>query len=174
MELTLKVYTGKKYKTVHIKTNSKGVASFKTSGLAKGNHKVVVSGKHPGYTFDPVTSYIKVVKPKKLTFEVSKETHKAVSTIMFRVFLKGKAVNGIKLNLHVYNGKKVVKTIKLKSRNYHKKKGFVGYTTNELSVGKHKVVIKPANVKYSGSKKSSIKISKKQKKHADYSSVLSA
>jgi predicted outer membrane repeat protein len=173
MELILKVYTGKKFKTVKIKTNSKGIASFKTSSLSKGSHTIIVNGNHPGYYLKTLKSTIKVVKPKKLTFRVTKKSYEDGSNVIFRVFLKGKAVNGIKLNLNIYNGKKIVKTIKLKSTTYKKKKGIVGYFTNKLSVGKHKVVLEPENVKYSGSKKSSIKITKKQTSYPASSSKIS-
>lgn len=38
----VKVYTGKKYKTVVVKSNSKGVFKLKTSNLTKGLHKIIV------------------------------------------------------------------------------------------------------------------------------------
>lgn len=174
MKVTLKIYTGKKFKTVNVKTNSKGVASYKTSSLTKGSHKVVVSASHKGYNFKTLTSSIKVVKPKKLTYKVSKITLKDGSTIMFKVFDKKtkKPLNGISFKLKIYNGNKVVKTISLKSKTLKKNKGVLGYTTNQLTVGSHKVVLVPASVKYDGFKKSSIKITKKQKKYPDYSSKL--
>lgn len=175
MKITLKVYTGKKFKTVTVYTNSKGVATYKTSSLAKGTHKVVVSASHAGYNFNTLSSSIKVVKPKKLTFKASKHSFKDTSTVMFRVFDKTtkKPLNGVKFYLKIYNGKKVVKTIKLKTKTYSKKKGIVGYSTNDLTVGKHKVVLEPVDVKYSGTKSSSLKITKKQKKYPKYSSKLS-
>ena len=40
-----KVYTGSKYKTYDIKTNSKGVATVSTKALSKGTHKVAISTK---------------------------------------------------------------------------------------------------------------------------------
>ena len=46
VELTLNVYTGKSYKPVKVKTNSNGIASFKTNILTKGTHKIVVRGTH--------------------------------------------------------------------------------------------------------------------------------
>ena len=48
--LKVKVYTGKKYKTYKIKTNSKGVASLNTKALKKGTHKVVITTTNKKYT----------------------------------------------------------------------------------------------------------------------------
>ena len=48
--LKVKVYTGKKYKTYKIKTNSKGVASLNTKALKKGTHKVVITSTNKYYT----------------------------------------------------------------------------------------------------------------------------
>lgn len=43
LKLKVKVYTGKKYKTYTVKTNSKGIAKLNTKSLKKGTHKVVIS-----------------------------------------------------------------------------------------------------------------------------------
>ena len=48
--LTVKVYTGKKYKTYKVKTNKKGVASLNTQALSKGTHKVVITSTNKYYT----------------------------------------------------------------------------------------------------------------------------
>ena len=48
--LKIKVYTGKKYKTYKVKTNSKGVAKISTKALKKGTHKVVISTTSKYYT----------------------------------------------------------------------------------------------------------------------------
>lgn len=48
--LTVKVYTGKKYKTYKVKTNTKGVASLNTNALSKGTHKVVIGTTNKYYT----------------------------------------------------------------------------------------------------------------------------
>lgn len=164
MKVNLKIYTGKKYKNVEIKTNSKGEATYKTSKLSKGNHKIVVSATHSGYNFNTVTSSIKVIKPKALTYKVSKKILQDGSSINFRVFDKKtkKPLNSVKVKLLIYTGKKV-KTIVLKTKTYSKKKGFAGYFTNEISVGKHKVKIMPVGIKYSGTKSTTIKLKKSAK-----------
>lgn len=43
LAIKIKVYTGKKYKTYTVKTNTKGIAQLSTRALAKGTHKVVIS-----------------------------------------------------------------------------------------------------------------------------------
>ena len=49
LKLKLRIYTGKKYKTYTVKTNKKGVASFNTKKLKKGNHKVVIKSASNKY-----------------------------------------------------------------------------------------------------------------------------
>ncbi|WP_143743931.1 SGNH/GDSL hydrolase family protein [Methanobrevibacter olleyae] len=51
LKLKVKVYTGKKYKTYTIKTNSKGQAKLKTNQFALGTHKVVIQSTKKGYKF---------------------------------------------------------------------------------------------------------------------------
>ncbi len=61
VKLTVKVYTGKKFKTYKLKTNNKGVASMKTKSLKKGKHKVVITAKGSGlYNAGKKTSSIKI------------------------------------------------------------------------------------------------------------------
>ncbi|WP_405316507.1 hypothetical protein [Methanobrevibacter sp.] len=168
MELTLKIFTGKKYKKITVRTNSKGIVSFKTGSLSKGRHKIIVSGTHPGYNFNTVTSYIKVIKPTALKFKVdTRKITKKGALISFQVLNKKtkKGVNGIKVKLMIKDGKKY-KTIILKTKRIDKLKGIVGIFTNEFSVGKHIVKIKPVSIKYTGSGKSSIVIKKSSKRYS--------
>lgn len=62
VKLKLKVYTGKKYKTYIVKTNSKGIASFDTSKLKVGTHKVIVENAQKHMDADSETSYITISK----------------------------------------------------------------------------------------------------------------
>lgn len=66
-QIILKVYTGKKYKTYKVKTNSKGVAKLNTKRFSVGTHKVVISSGNKNY-------YIK--KTSKITIKKSKTTKK--------------------------------------------------------------------------------------------------
>ena len=173
MKLTLKVFTGKKYKTVKIRTNSKGEATYKTKSLSKGKHKVIVSATHSGYNFNTLTSSIKVIKQKTLKFKVYKKTLKDGASLSIEVTRNKKPINGVKVKLLIYTGKKLTKTVILKTKKEGKKKGVVGYATNELSVGTHKVVIMPVDIKYAGNAKSSMKITKKAKRHSKITTKVS-
>jgi hypothetical protein len=165
LKLTLKVYTGKNYKTASVTTNSKGVASYQTKSLSKGTHKVVVSTTHAGYKLNPFTSSIKVIKQTALKFKVKKKTGKDGASLSITVKNKktNKGLKGVKIKLLIYTGKKY-KTVSLKTMKKGKYVGVCGYGTNKLSIGKHKVKIIPSEIKYSGSASSSMKITKKHKK----------
>ena len=172
MKLTLKVYTGKKYKTVHVTTNSNGVASYQTRGLSKGTHKVVVGAVDSRYNFNTLTSSIKVVKQKVLKFKVKKNIKNDGSSLSITAKYKNKGINGVKLNVLVYNGKKLVKKVSLKTKTKGKYKGVCGWGTNKLTVGSHKIVIVPANIKYGGSKKLNMKIKKSAKKYPNWETKI--
>ena len=171
MNLNLKVFSGNKYNVITVKTDSKGIAHFKTSSLSQGNHKIVITGNHAGYNFNTITSYINVIKPTALKFKVYKRQNSNTgSLISFQVLNKKtkKAVNGVKVIFMIKNGKKY-STISLKTKtvkkNGKKIKGITGFFTNKFSVGKHTVIVKPVSIKYSGSGKSSIVIKKSAKKY---------
>ena len=172
MKLTLKVYTGSKYKTVSVNTNAKGEATYQTKGLAKGTHKVVVSGSHAGYNFNTLTSSIKVIKQTPLKITVKKKIAKDGSTLSITVKNKNKPINGIKIKVMVYTGKKLTKTINLKSKTKEKHKGVCGWGTNKLTTGNHKVVIMPADIKYGGSKTLTMNIKSSAKKYPKWETIV--
>ena len=159
MEIKLKVFTGKKSKTYNVKTNSKGVATFKDlKKLSVGKHKVVLSFSKYGYDCKSVTSSVNVKKVIKLAFSYNVDN--LASGSRANIYVKNKAtkkpVNGVTLKLDVYYGKKVHNTYKLVTGNYKDSdgkvhKGFVSYATNKIPAGKHKLVIKPTSGKYKGS-----------------------
>ena len=174
MKITLKVYTGKKYKTYTVKTNSKGVATFKASTLKKGTHKVVLSMSHKGYSCKSVTSSIKI-KPKKLY--IGGETNKLedCGQLILGVADKKskKLVSGIKMQVKIYTGKKY-KTINVVT----KKSKILGdvlvlIETNKFSAGKHKVTAKITSPNYYGSDKGYIVIPKSAKKFKPFTYVIS-
>ena len=166
MKLTLKVYTGKKYKTTTVTTKSKGVASYKTKSLGAGTHKIVVSGTHSGYRFNTLTSSIKVIKQTALKFKLQARTSDKNGAILSYIVSNKKTnngINGVKIKFLIYTGKKyktyVLKTKKIKgsTKIYN---GAIGFATNEFSAGTHKVKILPYDLKYKGSATSSIVIKK--------------
>ena len=156
LKLTLKVYTGKKYKTVTVKTNSKGIASYKTKDLAAGTHKIEVRGTHGGYEFNTLKSSITVVKQTPLKYKLIERVSDKTGSILSYVLINkntNKPINGVKINVLIYTGKKY-KTYQLTSKKIKGKKknnGAFGFSTNSFSAGKHKVVITPENIKYKGS-----------------------
>jgi predicted outer membrane repeat protein len=166
MDLTLKIYTGSKYTTAHVRTNSKGVASYKTNNLAAGTHKIVVTGTHGGYKFNTLTSSITVIKQTPLKYKLHvRKNDKGGSLLSYLVSNKNtnKGMNGVKIKVLIYTGKKY-KTYTLKSKKIKDKKktynGAIGFSTNDFSVGKHVVKIMPVDLKYKGSVTTYIKITK--------------
>lgn len=164
-KILLKIYTGKKFKKVSLWTNAKGIATYNTKSLKAGTHKVVASLADGTYNFKAVSTSIKVVKQTPLKIFAKKTTMKegALLTILVMNKKNKKLVNGVKLKLLIYTGKKY-KTVTLKTKTFNKLKGMAGYATNQLSVGTHKVKIIPTDFKYSGSKKTSMTIKKSAKK----------
>ncbi len=58
LKVKVKVYTGKKYKTYTIKTNSKGIAKLNTKTLTKGTHKVVISSGNSNYAISAKSTIV--------------------------------------------------------------------------------------------------------------------
>ncbi len=58
VKVKLKIYTGKKYVTKTIKTNSKGIAQFNTKALKVGSHKVVISSGNSKYTISAKSTIV--------------------------------------------------------------------------------------------------------------------
>ena len=62
VKVTIKVYTGKKYKTYSVNTNSKGIAQINVKSLSVGTHKVVVNSANKYCVAKTATSSIKITK----------------------------------------------------------------------------------------------------------------
>lgn len=174
MNVTLQIFTGKKYRTVNMTTNSKGEVSYKTGDLSKGKHKVVVSANHEGYEFNTLKSSISVIKPKELTFKLqAKVVDNDGSLLSYTVLDKktGKGINNVEFIVKIYTGKKyktyslVSKKVKGSKKTYN---GALGFSTNKFTAGNHKVVIMPASIKYKGSTKTTLKIKKSATKGPKY------
>ena len=175
-KLTLKVYTGSKYKTYTVTTNSKGVATFKASTLAPGSHKVVVSYSNSNYTTKSLTKTLKINK-MTLSYKVSKSTQKDGAGLHVWVKNKatGKLINKIKIKLLVYTGKKY-KTITLVSAKYSSKgNGYTGYAVKGpvYSVGTHTVKIMAGDSYHTGSVKSSLVLKSTVKKYSKKTIIIS-
>ena len=164
--IVLKVYTGSKYKTVKVTTNANGQATYNTKSLSAGNHKIVASFLDDAFDCKDISSSVKVVKQTKIKIIAIPKSMKDGTVLTIIVLNKKtkKFMNGVKLILKVYTGKKY-KTIKLKTKKVAGAKGAAGYATNKLNVGKHKVKITPQSFKYTGSKTTKMVIKKSAKKY---------
>ncbi|WP_405308654.1 hypothetical protein [Methanobrevibacter sp.] len=162
--ITLKVFTGKKYKIYTVTTDYDGNAYFKTTKLSPGIHKVILSFSKANYNSKTVKSAVKIIKQKALKFKIEKLTRKEGAFLGIHVKDKStkKLLNGVKIKLFVYTGSKY-KTITLKTKTINKYKGSLIYATNKLSVGKHKVIIRPVSIRYKGFAKTTMTIKKSAK-----------
>ena len=168
MTIVLKVYTGKKYKTIKLTTNAKGIASIKASTWSVGKHKVIISFSKYGHTCKNLVRYVTVKKRVKLSYEVKSDALVDGSNLFVWAKQGKKPINKVKLRVLVYTGKKY-KEYDLVTGDYKSdgkvRRGFIGYGTNMLSVGKHKIVIKPYAYKFTGSKTTYLTIKKSAKKY---------
>lgn len=178
MKLNLKVYTGKNYEKITVKTNSKGVASYKTKSLKAGTHTIIVTGANSGYKFNTLKSSIKVIKQTQLNFKQLFKTSDADGAILSYIVSNkktNKGINGIKIKVLIYTGKKyktyILKTKKVigKTQTYP---GAIGFSTNDFSAGKHKVKLIPYDLKYKGSGASYITIKKSATKGPKFFRVI--
>ena len=141
-KVNIKVFiTKNKYYNL-IGTSSKGLVQFKIT-FKPGTYKVVVSSADKGYTAKSITSQIKVSKspikmaPTSLKVKKGKYFNVKVTSTKSK-----KVLSGIKVKVKVYTGKKY-KTYTIKTN----KKGIASLKISQ-KVGKHKVVLTPAQTKY--------------------------
>ena len=176
----LKIYTGKKCKTVFLQTNSKGVDTYKISKLNHGAHRVVISLDGNGYDNNAglyaksVSTYIKIKDNVKIS--ITHDTSSIGGLITFNVKSKqtNKFTNGIPVKIKVYTGSKS-KTFNLVTGKDPdtKKKGAVGIATNIFSAGTHKIKLIINTNKYKGTATSKIKIPNSAKYYVKWIALLS-
>ena len=155
-KVSLKIKTGKKYKTAKLTSDKKGIAKYSASYLGVGKHKVIVkcSGKSK-------TSQIKI-KKAKAKINAPKVTNYFKQKGVFKVTVKNKKtdnpIKSCKVLFKVFSGDKY-KTFTKKTD----KKGIAKISTKSLSASLHKVVIslKSTSKVKKVSAKSSIKIKQK-------------
>ena len=106
LKLKVKVFTGKKYKTYTLKTNSKGIATLNTKKLKKGTHKVLINSKNKNYNITK-KSYIHIGIKKTMILRISK-TQNFRNGDYFRFFKEtknGQYQKGVYVeNLRVHKG----------------------------------------------------------------------
>ena len=141
--VNIKVFISKnRYYNLTGTTNANGLVQFKIT-FKPGTYKVVVSSADKGYTAKSITSQIKVSKsPIKMaptSLKVKKGKYFKVKVTSTK---SKKVLSGIKVKVKVYTGKKY-KTYTIKTN----KKGIASLKISQ-KVGKHKVVLTPAQTKY--------------------------
>lgn len=157
VKIALKVFSGKKYKKVTVKTDSNGVAKYSASKLSVGKHKIIVNVKDSKINSKAKTSTVKISKAK-LKIEAPKITSSYKVNKKFKITVKNKesqnVMKGIKVLVKVFTGSKY-KKFSLKTN----KNGAVYINTNSLTKGTHKVAVnvKATSKVKSASAKSSIK-----------------
>lgn len=161
VKLKLNIYTGKKYKTAYVTTNSKGIASYKPTNLAKGTHKVVISSANSDFEAKSVSSSIKI-NPKTLKLYSAKYKYSEASMLMIGVGANSKKpIDNVKVKVQIYTKSKC-KTFNLVS-GYDKKSkshGMIYIITNKFTAGTHKVKLTVTSPNYKGSATTKLVISK--------------
>ena len=162
VRLTLKVYTGKKCKTVTVTSDAKGIARYSASALSLGTHKIVASVKDK--KFVTATQKASSVKVSKAALRiVAPEVTNSPNTGTFKATVQnkesGKGMAGVKVSVKVYTGNGY-KTYNVKTNSA----GVASISTASLAKGVHNVVVNVGKTaKYTGATaKSSIKIEQKQ------------
>ena len=176
MVIKLKVFTGKNSKSYSVKTNSKGVATFKNlKKLSVGKHKVTLSFSKYGYNCKSVTTTVKVLKQTKVKYKVKSVPQPDGTSVSIWIKIGKKPIkNGVKFNIYVPKRKKPITVVTGTFKKGNEvNKGFVGYGTNLLSAGTHKITIKPVGFKYTGSKTIKIKIKKGTNKYRKSETIIS-
>ena len=154
----IKVYTGSKYKSYTLKTNSKGIAKFNTKILNLGVHKVVIKSSEKNYYFSKqVKIYVYKYAPStKVTTKAVTVKYKKESCFNVKVLTNlNKAVKNINLKISTksYNQHK---TLNIKTD----EEGIAKLNTKTLAVGTHSVTIKSSSAKYKFIKYSKIIVKK--------------
>lgn len=159
VKLTLRVYTGTKYRNVAVTTNANGIANFLTSSLSIGTHNVVVLLKDTKNCAGAAkTSSIRIAKSGVLITAPTQYTifNKGPA---FKVTVTNKAskkpLSGFVVTAKIYTGSKY-KTLTAKTNS----RGEAVFSTKGLSKGSHTILISTkANAYYiAGSARSSVNV----------------
>ena len=139
IKINLKIFTGKKSKTVTLKTDSNGIAKYDVSQLDVGSHKIVIANAEKYCEGAQKTVTAKISKAK-LNIQAPEITTDANTSKSFKITVKnketGKAMKNIKVNVKVYTGKNY-KTYNLKTNS----NGQSSISTQGMSVSAHNVAI---------------------------------
>lgn len=147
-KINIKVYISKsRYYNLTGTTDGNGLVQFKIT-FKPGTYKVVVSSADKGYSAKAVTSQIKVSKsPIKIAPTSLKVKRYKYFKVKVTSTKSKKVLSGVKVKVRVYTGRKY-KTYTIKTN----KKGIASLKIKQ-KVGKHKVILTPAQTKYYSAKK---------------------
>ena len=146
-KINIKVYISKsRYYNLTGTTDGNGLVQFKIT-FKPGTYKVVVSSADKGYSAKAVTSQIKVSKsPIKMAPTALKVKRYGYFKVKVTSTKSKKVLSGVKVKVRVYTGRKY-KTYTIKTN----KKGIASLKIKQ-KVGKHKIVLTPAQTKYYSAK----------------------
>ena len=156
VKIALKVYTGKKSKVYYALTK-KGVARFDLSNVSVGTHKVLAYSALKGVKANKIKRNVLIKKHKfKIVAPKVKNEFDKLKYFKVKVISKNtkKPAKYLKLKLIVYTGKKYDIYDWMRTDEY----GELYFSTNALSKGTHKVIIKSNDKNCIFKKKSSIVI----------------
>lgn len=138
-KVSLKVFTGKKSKTITLTTDSKGNAKYDVSKLNIGQHKIIVK-KADKYCYGQDKTVSVKVSKAKINIQAPKITTTANAPKYFKITVKNKetskTMKNVKVAVKVYTGKKY-KTYNLKTN----ANGQVCISTEGLDNSTHNVLI---------------------------------
>lgn len=143
-------------KTVNVKTNSNGIASYKVD-FKPGKYTATASFSNKNYAFASKSATFKILKvPVKIDAKKFKAGYDSGKYYKIKVINKAtkKGVKGVKLKIKIKGAKTFKRTTKAG--------GKVSFDASKYKVGKHKVTIKVLSKKFhtGKTKKSSILIKK--------------
>lgn len=120
--LKVKVFSGNKYKNIAVKTNSTGVAKFKTNNLSLGFHRVIIKPPHNNYC---------CIKFSKIVVKSSENVFKPTKLISLK--LSQKKNGNFSAKLSWVSKKKVTYQILRKSNKKFNVIATVKANSNEMS-----------------------------------------
>lgn len=166
-KLKMKIYTGKKYKTVNLVTDSKGIAKYASSKLTIGTHKVIIYSRESTTYVSSTTKTCKFILTKNnatvIAPSVVNEYNKDETfNIIIKNSVSGKLLSGLKLTIEVFKSSGDSNCSNSSNSMIYNlitdKKGSVFLNTKNWDLGNYTVIIKATNNYYIVDRISNIEI----------------
>ena len=161
MVLKVQIYTGSKYVTKYLVSNSKGIVNYKVSKLSEGTHKVIISLDHEKYINNngvygkTVTSYIiigNVAEPKNATIEADSSNFYYQSDKNFQIKViddeTKQPIGDVSLKITIGKGSNS-KNVTVKTNS----NGIAEYPVFDLNLGSNSITITPIDSKITANSK---------------------